>query len=277
MMNRSLVIGFLALVPAVPGCGEAGSPAPPPAAATSRPKPAPLPPAFDQTIPGATAVLHMVPIPHPMPGRPPFFISTTEITWDLYDVFALRLDDPGDPKVDAITRPSKPYLPPDRGWGHAGYPAMSITFEGATRFCDWLTKRVGRRYRLPTDVEWEHAARAGALTSFCFGDDELGLPDYAWCAVNSDEVTHPVGTKKPNAWGLFDVHGNVAEWCVTSDLKATTCGGSYRDDPADLKYAARANPSAAWQRSDPQIPKSPWWLTDGPFVGFRVVTDATQK
>jgi formylglycine-generating enzyme required for sulfatase activity len=262
----------IAMVMLMLGCGRPEPAAGGPSAAASRPESRPLPVAFDQTIPGCTSTLHMVPVPPVEPGGAPFLISATEVPWEIYDVYALKLDDVADAASDAITRPSKPYLPPDRGWGHAGYPAMSITFDAAGSFCLWLSKRTGRPYRLPRDTEWEHAARAGALTVFSFGDDPAGLGEYAWFASNSDEVTHPVGRKKPNALGLFDMHGNVAEWCVTSDLKPITCGGSYRDDPADLACASRAKPSPSWQRTDPQIPKSPWWLTDGPFVGFRVVT-----
>jgi formylglycine-generating enzyme required for sulfatase activity len=262
----------IALVILSLGCGKPRDPEAGPRTPTSRPESRPMPAAFEQTIPGATATLHMVPVAR-TDGARPFFISTTEITWDVYDVFALRLDDPDSKSADAITRPSKPYLPPDRGWGHAGYPAMSITFEAACRFCDWLSKRSGRKYRLPTVAEWEAAARAGSITAFCFGDDEARLAEHAWFSMNSDETTHPVGKKKPNALGLFDVHGNVAEWCVTARLEATTCGGSFRDDPAALRCTARMPHSPAWQRSDPQIPKSPWWLTDGPFVGFRVVSE----
>jgi formylglycine-generating enzyme required for sulfatase activity len=272
-MNRITIV----LLAAVLACGRPDAAPAAQEASASKPASRPLPVAFDQTIPGTTATLHMVPVPAPAGGGAPFLISSTEVTWDVYDVFALRLDDPGNTSADAITRPSKPYLPPDYGWGHAGYPAMSVTFEAACKFCDWLSRRTGRRYRLPTEAEWEHAARAGATSPWCFGSDANAIVDWAWCAVNADDTTHPVARKKPNALGLYDVHGNVAEWCVTADLKAVTCGGSFRDDPSQLDCAARVPPTRAWQRTDPQEPKSSWWLSDGPFVGFRVVTDVLPK
>jgi formylglycine-generating enzyme required for sulfatase activity len=269
-MNRAIA-GVLAVFACMSGCQKA--PSKTPAAPETRPESAPVLAAFHQTIPGATATLHMLPVPAPAGGST-FFMSASEVPWDVYDVFAMRLDEPEVTTADAITRPSKPYIPPDRGFGHAGYPAISITFEAAVKFCDWLTKKTGRRYRLPTEAEWEHAARAGANTAFAFGEDAAALGDYAWFEANSDDVTHPVCKKKPNAWGLFDMHGNVAEWCTTADKKAITCGGSYQDGPASCRVTARAPYSPAWQKTDPQIPKSPWWLSDGPFCGFRVVTEA---
>ena len=273
-MKRLAFAAILAIASSFQGCGRPAAQRPAPAAhPESRPTAAALPAAFEQTIPGATATLHMRPVPPVAAGKPAFFMSASEITWDVYDAFALRLDEPENKAADAITRPSKPYIPPDYGFGHSGYAAMSITFEAACRFCDWLSKKTGRRYRLPTEAEWEHAARAGAVTAWCCGDDPAALVDYAWFGANAEDVTRPVCSKKPNAWGFYDLHGNVAEWCTTADLQATTCGGSFRDDPADLKFSSRAPYSDAWQRRDPQLPKSPWWLSDGPFVGFRVVTE----
>jgi formylglycine-generating enzyme required for sulfatase activity len=270
-MNRAIACLF-AVLAFMCGCGEGPSAAP--SAPASRPESAPLPAAFDQTIPGSTATLHMVPIPPVAPSGAPFLISSSEVPWDVYDAFAMRLDEPEVTTADVITRPSKPYIPPDRGYGHAGYAAISITFEAAVKFCDWLTKKTGRKYRLPTEAEWEHAARAGSKTAFSFGDDAAALAEYGWFEANSDDVPHPVCKKKPNAWGLYDMHGNVAEWCTTADHKAVTCGGSYRDDATACRAGAREPFSEAWHKTDPQIPKSPWWLSDGPFVGFRVVTEA---
>ena len=93
-------------------------------------------------------------------------------------------------------------------------PVDSVSWNDATEFCRKLSKKTSKTFRLPTEAEWEHACRAGSKTWFCFGDAEEGLGDYAWYHANSGNATHPVGQKKPNAWGIYDMHGNVWELCA---------------------------------------------------------------
>ena len=98
------------------------------------------------------------------------------------------------------------------------YPAECISWEAAQGFCRELSdlpeeQSAGRVYRLPTEAEWEYACRAGTTTRYAFGDDAANLGDYAWVCENAGGITHPVGQKNPNRWGLFDVYGNVLEWC----------------------------------------------------------------
>jgi formylglycine-generating enzyme required for sulfatase activity len=240
--------------------------------------------AFDVELSGSTATLHMVPIPpgevlitdaaapggHRSVKVGPFWISQTEVTWDLFDVYVYRLDEmdldkPAD--ADAVTRPSKPYLPPDRGFGHAGYPAISIAHQSAEQFCVWLSSKTGRSFRLATEAEWQHACKGYPIA------DEMPVDALAWHAGNAEGKTHPVGQKLANSFGLYDMLGNVAEWTEGLDGKPVTRGGSFADAPQTLSWEARASYSRAWQARDPQIPKSKWWLSDGPFVGFRVVCD----
>lgn len=225
---------------------------------------------FWQEIPSAAFRFEMVPIPGDAAQRiEPFWMSRCEITWEPFDVFVYNLDEQAvPPGVDAVTRPSKPYLPPDRGFGHEGYPAISMSFHNAQEFCRWLSVRSGRTYRLPTVEEWRHAAAAGAGAR-----DEAPPDDIAWYAANAGNTTHPVGTKAPNAWGLHDMLGNVQEWCVGEGGSAVTMGGSYRDDASKIEWETPTPQDRAWNASDPQIPKSKWWLADGPFVGFRVVCE----
>lgn len=261
--------------------------------------PPPLEP-FKQEISGTLVAIDLVPIPRgavdvPDPDRPgamkqidvgPFWVSATEITWDAYDIFVYRLDVPegeaggeGEPPADgpdAITRPSKPYIPPDRGYGHAGYAAISLSFKGAEEFCKWLSAKTGRTYRLPTEIEWEYLARADAAAdaSYCFGDDASLIDDYAWHTGNAKRKTQPVGKKKANAWGVFDVHGNVAEWCVGRDGQPIACGGAFLNKPEEITLKRRDKQTALWNITDPQMPKSTWWLSDCNFVGFRVVCES---
>jgi len=93
-------------------------------------------------------------------------------------------------------------------------PVVNMNWNDATAFCEWLSKREGKKHRLPTEAEWEYACRAGTQTKWSFGENEDQLGDYAWYNANSGEQTHPVGRKKPNAWGFYDMHGNAYEWCA---------------------------------------------------------------
>ncbi len=96
----------------------------------------------------------------------------------------------------------------------ASHPVERVTWHDAVAFCEKLSAREGRRYQLPTEAQWEHAARAEASTPFCHGQDASRMLDYAWCDDNSDNGTKPVATRLPNPWGLHDMQGNVWEWCA---------------------------------------------------------------
>jgi len=195
----------------------------------------------------------------------PMWVGKTEVTWDEYDVFVFRLDEPASPAPgkDAISHPSKPYGAADRGFGHKGYPVINESFHGADEYCKWLSAKTGHTYRLPTEAEWEYACRAGAPDP---AKEELAK--YAWYF---QEKTNPVGQKAPNAWGLYDTLGNVAEWCTDMSGKPVLCGGSYDDMAKGIRASARKYQDDSWQANDPQSPKSKWWLSDATFAGFRVV------
>lgn len=326
-MIRLFVVGSLLAASAHFGAGPLQAQGSKPAAA------APVAAAFKpyaQVIPGAKVSFELVPIPGGefMMGSPrteakrkddegpqrkvkvdPFWMAKKEVTWDEFEIFASRqveadaLAESGqtpkpNQRADAVSRPTAPYVDMTFGMGKSGYPAISMTHYAALMYCKWLTEKTGVFYRLPTEAEWEYAARAGSTTAFHFGDDPAQLNAYAWSYANSPTGYQKVGTKLPNPWGLHDMHGNVAEWTYDQYLpdgyskfkgpvsnpvvKPTQLyphavrGGSWDDDPEALRSAARRGSSPQWKQRDPQVPKSNWWLTDAAFLGFRVVRPAVQ-
>lgn len=252
-------------------------------ATAAKPAPAAKAPApFTVTIPGSTVKFQMVDVPGGVvevadpanPGKTksvtlkPFWIAKTETTWDEYDLFAFGLEPSGNTPAgaaDAKSRPSRPYGAPDRGYGHSGYPVISISYYAGQQYCKWLSEQTGKSFRLPTEAEWQHACCAGQPAP---SKEQVG--EFAWYW---EEKTQPVGKKKANAWGLHDMLGNAGEWCASADGKGVLRGGSYEDSASKINCSARAEETPAWNANDPQNPKGRWWLSDGPFAGFRIVCE----
>lgn len=230
----------------------------------------------------------------------PFWMQQCEVTWNEYEPFMLNIEG-ADPKAttyasnswDAVSRPSKPYLDLSYGMGKAGYPAVGMTQHAANKYCQWLSAKTGHFYRLPTEAEWEYACRAGTTSAYSYGDNPAKLPDFGWFYDNSFSKYQKVGRKKPNPWGLYDMHGNVAEWCLdqyapnfygqqndnlsvnpwnkaTQPYPHVVRGGSWWDDPEQLRSAAREKSDKSW-KTDPQLPPTLWYMDQAKFVGFRVV------
>lgn len=216
------------------------------------------------SVPGTLVSFEMVKVPGTN-----LWIGKTEVTWDLYDAFALSRPDSVERRsgADAVARPTRPYGAPDYGWGHAGFPVISVAHTGAQAFAEWLSVRTGRRYRLPTEAEWEAIARQALGNA----PDRDAL---AWHAGNAGGTTHAVGSKGADALGLHDLLGNAGEWVTPASGRPVLRGGSFRTPAADLGPATRDVRDDAWNERDPQIPQSRWWMSDAPFAGFRIVREA---
>ncbi len=227
----------------------------------------------------------------------PFWMGKYEITWDAYRLFMFSTEanekQNPDRLVDATSRPTAPYVEMSFGMGLVNYPAISMTQHAASKFAQWLSLKTGHFYRLPTEAEWEYACRAGTSTAYSFGDGASQLGEYAWFTDNSSEKYQLVGQKKPNPWGLYDMHGNVMEWTLdqhSADFygsngelalnpwnKATASyphavrGGSWNDSAEKLRCGVRVQSEEDWKIQDPQLPKSIWYHTDAQWLGLRLV------
>lgn len=286
-------------------------------------------------IPGGEVVVERMVVgkPHIVSVKvEPRWVASREVTWDQYwpfmklnDAFArieqLRTLRRNSPEVKGLLESSKDYEPLvrvlDAEANHVdgvtaptalydpgttyesgedpGLPAVTMTPFAARQFTKWLSAITGSDFRLPSEAEWEHAARAGATAAYFFGDDPEQLGEYAWFTDNADYVAHEPGEKKPNAWGLYDVHGNVAEWVLdageSKEASATdkmlswieavawpskvsprvAKGGYWDAAAADCTIAARLlSDDEEWKLTDPNRPRSPWWYTDPPSTGVGI-------
>jgi sulfatase modifying factor 1 len=221
--------------------------------------------------------------------------------WELVEEHAWDGKLEGEQDVDAVTSPTPLYVPDHTymAGDQPDQPAVTMTQYAARQYTKWLSGITGQEYRLPSEAEWEYAARAGTDTAYSFGDDPAEIEKYAWLMENSDYATHPVGTKEPNPWGLYDMHGNAAEWTLdeyaadryeklgndavaadktvnwpTQLYPRSIRGGSWLDEPLMARSAARhKSEEDEWKLSDPNLPLSPWWYTEEPAmgVGMRLV------
>lgn len=287
---------------------------------------------YETVIPGTNVTFRMIPIPggeylmgsaateagrndDEGPQRKvtvaPFWMGECEVTWAEYKLYmdlyrslkefeSLRLRKVTEEnQIDAVTAPT-PLYEPDFTFEFGDdpqQPAVSMTQFAAKQYTKWLTAITSQQYRLPTEAEWEYACRAGSTTAFSFGDAASQLDEFAWFAENTNEEgTHVVRQKKPNAWGLYDIHGNVAEWVIDgyADYEAAdkpinaaadwvrtdqpdprvVRGGSWEFPAEQCRSASRlGSDDKAWKKFDPNRPRSPWWYTTDPArgVGFRLL------
>ena len=228
-----------------------------------------------------------------------FWMGKYEITWEQYDAFVYgqfgsdqfelesTLKELG---IDAVTGATTPYVDMSFGMGKGTYPAVNITQYAAIMFCKWLTAKTGVFYRLPTEAEWEYVCKKGKT------DEVTDLKAYAWFDENVSEKYREIGVKKPNLLGIYDLLGNVSEWVLdqyhsnyyakspknnpwnvpTKLYPRVLRGGAWKDTSDKLCCTSRQRSKSSWKQRDPQIPKSDWWHTNAPFIGFRVVRPKDQ-
>ncbi len=250
-----------------------------------------------------------------------FFMAKVEVSWDEYLEFFKATSSQGRKEieeyenVDAISGPTPPWGAPDQGWGKGSRPAITMSWKSANVYCKWLSKVTGKKYRLPTEAEWEYAARGGSKTPYffegdakkytsegffkkLFGADTTTIQSYVAYKENSQSQTLEPESVKGNPFGLKNMLGNVYEFC--SDYYSPTAyqankkgvtdpkgpkkgkehvirGGSFKSDAKDVRSAARDfTKTQAWLVTDPQMPKSVWWYSDCVDIGFRVVCEVDE-
>jgi formylglycine-generating enzyme required for sulfatase activity/nitrate/TMAO reductase-like tetraheme cytochrome c subunit len=253
-----------------------------------------------------------------------FWMGKSEVSWDEFLAFFAETSSQGhasDAKhdateelegVDAITGPTAPWGAPDQGWGKGPRPAITMSHHAAQVYCEWLSLKTGKKYRLPTEAEWEYACRGGKETAYffegapkdytnqgflksIFGPKTEIIEEYAVYSQNSQLKTQEPAFVKENPFGLLNMSGNV--WEFTADYYADDTyrqyggevtdptgpedgteyvirGGAFDSDAIELRSANRdQTQTEKWLVTDPQMPKSVWWYSDSKNVGFRVVCE----
>jgi len=300
---------------------------------------------FEETIPGTYESISMIAVPGGefllgSPNDEPFrredegpqkrvkvsdfYMGEIEVTWDQFWAFYGETMSEGRtppekiyanntrPDLDAVSGPTPPFGNPDQGWGMGSRPAITMTHYAAETFCQWLSLKTGKHYRLPTEAEWEYAARGGTQTPYFFEGspkkfsakgfirrfvkaDTTGINTFVIYGLNSKNRSQAPSEVQPNPFGLKNMLGNVMEYCSdwyaedaysllpdgaanpkgpSSGEEYVVRGGQYNDDAASLRCAARGSThNEAWLKTDPQKPKSIWWYSDVKGIGFRVVCD----
>jgi cytochrome c nitrite reductase small subunit len=256
----------------------------------------------------------------------PFFMAEIEVTWDEYLAFygataaeGRSTDTEGtrtETDVDAITGPTPPYGQPDQNWGLGQRPAITMTYHAAETYCRWLSQVTGKTYRLPTEAEWEFAARGGTASPYffegepkdftkkgflgrLFGKESDIINQYVIYEGNSQAKTETPDVVEANPYGLKNILGNTAEYCADwyaedayeqlsdgaidpkgpdSGEEHVIRGGSFRSTVGEVRSASRDyTQTEEWLKTDPQMPKSTWWLSDCNYVSFRVVCEFDEK
>jgi len=251
-----------------------------------------------------------------------YFMAKAEVSWDEYLEFFKATSSQGrkeaeeNENVDAISGPTPPWGAPDQGWGKGTRPAITMSWKAANTYCKWLSSVTGKKYRLPTEAEWEYAARGGTQTPYFFegnpkkftsegffrkilGSDTATIQSYVVYKEDSQSQTQEPASVKANPFGLKNMSGNVYEFCsdyyspkAYSEFKKLVVdpkgpkrgqehvirGGSFKSDAKDVRSAARDfTKTKAWLVTDPQMPKSIWWYSDCVDIGFRVVCEVDDK
>ncbi|MFA9388331.1 MAG: SUMF1/EgtB/PvdO family nonheme iron enzyme [Prolixibacteraceae bacterium] len=253
----------------------------------------------------------------------PFWMGEVEVTWDEYLAFFAATASQGrkeamaESEVDGITGPTPPWGAPDQGWGKGKRPAITMTHYASTVYCKWLSEKTGKNYRLPTEAEWEYAARGGTSGPYffegsveqyennsifdkLFGPDTSVINSYVVYHENSLFMTQLPDRSHPNPFGLKNMLGNVAEFCYDyydpkiyskypkgviknpfgprNGEEHVIRGGDYTSTAPELRISARKyTRTKDWLKTDPQIPKSIWWYSDSKSVGFRVVCTVDEQ